>query len=95
MTWLLAAAITVVCVHWTDATGFEGSWVTEEELLEEPPAKVISCGILVKETEKGVYLAMDKSTDPEYEIEYNQTGFIPGKWITKVVKCDVSIEEEE
>jgi len=63
---------TVTCIRWVDITG-ETGWTSEEDFTEV--SWITSCGILVKEDDDALYLAMDKA-DGEGEI-YNSTGAFP------------------
>lgn len=75
---------TVVCVKWEDATGYEETWITLEEVLELEPARPTSCGIVVAETEERIFLAMDiDDSDPNYGVVYAMISSIPRGWIIK------------
>ncbi len=83
LTILLAASLNVVCVTWEDAATHPETWITEEELVDLEIPIVISCGILVKETEERVYLAMD--VDAETGENYLATiGTIPRGMVKEI-----------
>lgn len=94
MTWNLGVAkwialLTVVtCIRWVDITGDSG-WVSKEEITEA--AEITSCGILVKEDDEFLWLAMDASEDEEF----NSTGVFPKGVILKRIDTEVDMDLEK
>lgn len=95
MTWFLgiskfvAILVVVTCIKWVDITGEISGWVTEEDISE--PVEVTSCGILIKEDDEFLYLAMDKSD--EDPVHYNSTGIFPKGVIRD--RIDVEVWEKD
>lgn len=77
----------VVCVKWEDATGYAETWITVEEIAELEPAIATSCGVLVYEDEKRVWLAMDH----DGEGYYAGISSIPKSWVLETSDADVSL----
>ena len=71
----------MVRVEWVDSSSDNGRWTHPEE-IDNDILEAVSCGFLVKETDKQITLALSCITTPEQE-QYCQMLSIPKVAITK------------
>lgn len=73
----------VVIVEWLDSVTSTHNWVLEKDLEFEDiePVKIITCGIIVKNTEKYIVVAQNYGCNPS---QFNNTMTIPKGCITNI-----------
>lgn len=73
----------IVCIEWTDATGWPG-WTEWDELEDLEPKTVKTVGFMLKKSNKdSVWVAMTLSPDVLGDVFC-----IPRKWIKKITRLD-------
>ena len=77
----------IVIVEWLDSVTSTHNWVLEKDLEFEDtePVKIITCGIIVKNTEKYIVVAQNYGYSPN---QFCNTITIPKGCITKIDKLD-------
>ena len=72
---VMMPAFRYVEIHWVDAIGVEGSWVTDDEL--PTPAAHVTRGWLIKDTPDYVVVAATFGFDDKDEMGYGEVLCIP------------------
>jgi hypothetical protein len=77
----------MIIIHWNDAAMYGNESQHKDDVLEYGTLEVISCGVLVNETDKFYTIAMDWNT--EYD-NYRGVNVIPKTCITKIRKYKIT-----